>query len=119
MPVIIARYIYGVGPGKTVEPLPCPRPGGNKAAAVAAAKPAEPTLLEMAENFAAAVDRWARSGFRTASPEVYAARSAICNACPHWDGAARRGLGKCKAPGCGCTGLKRWLETEKCPLGKW
>lgn len=63
--------------------------------------------------------RWSAAGFATVSGETYAARASACEACPMWDGAARLGLGKCNAPGCGCTKLKRWLATEKCPLCKW
>jgi hypothetical protein len=51
--------------------------------------------------------------------DEYAARAGACEGCPHWDGAARAGLGKCNAPNCGCTKLKRWLATETCPLRKW
>ena len=76
--------------------------------------PPEPTTLELAANFTAAAGRWAEAGFPTVSAETYAARSEACDACPFWDGKARFGLGKCKAPGCGCTSLKRWLATERC-----
>ena len=82
-------------------------------------QPQEPTTLELASNFAGAMTRWTRAGFATASAEQYAARSEACDACEMWDGSARLGLGKCKAPGCGCTSMKRWLATEKCPLDKW
>lgn len=83
------------------------------------AVPPEPTVAELATNFVGAMGRWAAAGFPTVSSEAYAARAAVCDACVHWDGAARFGLGKCAAPGCGCTSTKRWLTTEKCPLGKW
>lgn len=79
----------------------------------------EPTLAELASNFSGAMERWASAGFKTVTPEVYEARGAICATCEFWDGSARFGLGKCKAPGCGCTKFKRWLATEKCPLKKW
>jgi hypothetical protein len=79
----------------------------------------EPTLAELAANFTGAMDRWATAGFPTVSAETYATRSAACEACEHWDGSARLGLGKCNAPGCGCTKLKRWLSTERCPLQRW
>ncbi len=88
------------------------RANGNRALS-------EPTALELAANFAGAMSRWASAGFRTVSAEQYAARSAVCDACEMWDGAARLGLGKCKAPGCGCTSMKRWLASERCPLDKW
>lgn len=81
--------------------------------------PPEPTVADLASNFTSAMARWAQGGFPVASRELYAARSAVCDACPHWDGSARLGLGKCSAPECGCTSMKRWLTTEKCPLNKW
>jgi hypothetical protein len=76
-------------------------------------------VAELAGNFAGAMTRWIAAGAPVVSAETYAARAAVCEGCEHWDGAARLGLGKCKAPGCGCTSLKRWLATEKCPLTKW
>lgn len=69
----------------------------------------------MAVNFGKAVARWVGAGFPVVEEAVYARRTEVCLACPFWDGNARFGLGKCKAPGCGCTGLKRWLATERCP----
>lgn len=79
----------------------------------------EPTVMELAANFVGAMERWATAGFPVADKAVYAARSAVCDTCEFWDGTARFGLGKCKAPGCGCTSMKRWLATERCPLNKW
>jgi len=81
--------------------------------------PADPTPAELATNFAAAMHRWASSGFSTVSSELYAGRAAVCAGCDQWDASARFGLGKCNAPGCGCTRFKQWLATERCPLGKW
>jgi hypothetical protein len=92
-------------------PPPAPKP--KKVA------PYEPTLSELATNFAGAMKRWAASGFEVATEEDYRKRSAICEACEFWDGKARGGLGKCNVRGCGCTKLKRYLGSEKCPLGKW
>lgn len=79
----------------------------------------EPTLVELSSNFAGAMARWAAAGLPTVSADDYRARSAACDACPYWDPKARIGLGRCRAPGCGCTSLKRWLATEQCPLAKW
>jgi hypothetical protein len=81
--------------------------------------PVEPTAAELAANFTSAMERWASAGFKTVSREEYDARSRACEPCDYWDGAARFGLGKCNAPGCGCTKFKRWLATEKCTLNKW
>jgi len=80
---------------------------------------AEPSIADLASNFATAISRWTAAGFSTVTREQYDARAAVCDACEYWDGNARLGLGKCGAPGCGCTAMKRWLSTEKCPLGKW
>lgn len=79
----------------------------------------EPSLTDLAANFAAATGRWVSGGFAVVDESVYAARSAVCDRCEFWDGAARLGLGKCGHAKCGCTRFKRWLATEKCPLGSW
>lgn len=78
------------------------------------APPKDPTVTELAENFTAAMERWASAGFKTVTREEYDARAAACDACPYWDPNGWFGLGKCKAPGCGCTKFKRWLATEQC-----
>jgi hypothetical protein len=93
-----------------------PKPRAERIASsyVARTPPAEPTALELVENFAGAMERWAAIGFKTVTAGQYAARSAACNQCELWDGKARLGLGKCKAPSCGCTLLKRWLTSEAC-----
>ena len=80
---------------------------------------AEPTITELASSFATALGKWASLGFPIAGKASYEARCLACSKCEHWSDDARLGLGKCSAPGCGCTRLKRWLATEKCPLGKW
>lgn len=107
--------------GRLAEAAGVTSPQGDGAAPVVAAStarrsgpPPEPTPVEMAGNFAAAVSRWVAAGAPVVSSEVYAARAAACERCELWDGAARLGLGKCRAPGCGCTSLKRWLATERC-----
>ena len=84
-----------------------------------AARPSEPTISEMLLNFSGAIGSWVGAGLPVVSREQWAARMAVCDTCQHWDSAARLGLGRCGAPGCGCTRFKHWLATEKCPLGKW
>ncbi len=80
-------------------------------------QPEEPSLVQMAENFGAAVAGWTASGFKTVSEEVYRARTELCLACEFWDGSARFGLGKCNK--CGCSSMKRFLPRQSCPLKKW
>jgi hypothetical protein len=79
----------------------------------------EPTVAEMATNFAGAMKGWINSGFAVVEREIYEGRHAICLGCEYWDAAARGGLGKCRK--CGCSRVKLWLESSKCPLNppKW
>jgi hypothetical protein len=86
----------------------------------------EPTAFELAVNFSGAMARVTAAAFSGkqvwVSEEDYRKRASICDNCELWDGTARFGLGKCKAPGCGCSKFKSWLFTEKCkhPSGsKW
>jgi hypothetical protein len=75
-----------------------------------------PTVAEMALNFGGAMARWIKGGFKVASEAEFQRRLLICQGCPNWSATA--GIGRCKKCGC-CTSLKLWLETERCPLGKW
>jgi len=83
----------------------------------------EPTVADMATNAGYAAWRATQALLRgdalLVGADIYAARSDACNACEYWDASARLGLGKCKHKKCGCTKFKRWMATEKCPLGKW
>lgn len=81
--------------------------------------PEEPSVLEMAANLGSALATWASAGFPVATAEQAAAHGAICAACEKWQPGARLGLGKCTSKKCGCTKLKWWLKTSKCPEGKW
>lgn len=81
--------------------------------------PMEPRMGEMAKNFATAMVTWATNGFPVASEDEVKKRNALCLNCNFWDAGAREGLGKCNHSKCGCTKIKWWLATEKCPIGKW
>ena len=78
----------------------------------------EPTVIDLASRAAYAVWRAAAAkvhGERIlVTEEEYAVRDDACAPCSYWDGSARLGFGKCSAPNCGCTKLKRWLTTEEC-----
>ena len=52
------------------------------------------------------------------SPEVEAARRAVCWSCDFWE---PFGLlaGQCTHRGCGCSAFKLKFATERCPLRKW
>ena len=94
------------------EPLRPSRPPGA----------GEPSILEMPFTFAEAMVRWRAAGYPVIDEPDYDVRSATCDACEYWNPNGNLWLGKCKAPGCGCTKFKRWLATEVCkhPDGsKW
>ena len=78
---------------------------------------AEPTKADLAVNVTKAAWAWAAAGLPVVTQLVYDGRRAICDACEHWDATAFLGMGKCKA--CGCSSLKLWLATSRCPLKKW
>ncbi len=80
---------------------------------------AEPTAAELAANFTRALARWLAAGLPITSEAEHAGRLAACRECPLWDAAALAGTGRCKHPKCGCSKLKHWLKTERCPAGKW
>ena len=78
-----------------------------------------PTALQMAGTAAKAAVDWIAGGMKVVDEATWQQRIAICAGCELWDAEARFGLGKCQHPQCGCTKVKQWLATEKCPLGKW
>jgi hypothetical protein len=76
-----------------------------------------PSKSDLVRNFSAAVGRWLKAGFPVVSGDLYRARLSTCRTCPHWDGKAFAGSGKCRL--CGCAKSKLWLATEACPDGRW
>lgn len=76
------------------------------------------TPFELAKSLGSALINWAKAGFRVVSDETFNQRHAICTGCDYWmgDGAS---IGLCKCGKCGCSGLKLFLPTEKCPIRKW
>ena len=76
-----------------------------------------PNGFDMIRNFGTSIAAWATSGFLIADKETFTRRLAICEACPFWNPRARFALGKCEK--CGCTKLKHWLATERCPDKRW
>ena len=62
-----------------------------------------------------------RAGWKKAPPAVRQARLTVCQQCGYYDPRGNLLLGECHAPGCGCTRLKLWIATARCPLKppKW
>jgi hypothetical protein len=77
----------------------------------------EPTITEMVVGLAHSLSTWADSGYAVTDPQEARTRAETCRSCEHYDAAARMGLGRCGV--CGCTNIKWWLKSEKCPIGKW
>lgn len=76
-----------------------------------------PSGFDMVKNFTTSALTWVASGFRLVDKVTFDQRMAVCQACPFWKPRARFTLGKCNK--CGCTKLKQWLATERCPDGHW
>lgn len=68
-------------------------------------------LAELIANFTKAIVKWMAAGLPVVSKPQFDQRLNTCGTCPEWTGLT------CLK--CGCTGLKHWLATERCPLGKW
>ena len=75
---------------------------------------ATPTISEMSKSLASSMVGWAKAGFALASDEVKDERLSICRGCEFWKEGK---YGRCMK--CGCSGIKLWLASEKCPIGKW
>ena len=75
-----------------------------------------PTLGQRITHFAGAVQAWANSGMKTLSFNDFDQRMEVCKTC-EWAGTVNGVFIGCKK--CGCTALKLFLPTEKCPLNKW
>lgn len=78
-----------------------------------------PTILELLHNFEDAVFRWIGHGMPVVTRDVFDSRLMVCRECKLWEEKAYSGLGRCSHNKCGCTIIKHWLGTEKCPLDKW
>ncbi len=81
--------------------------------------PVEPKLIDQAANLTKALSKWAKSGFKVANKKTISIRKSNCESCEFWKHNGNMGLGKCNHAECGCTKVKWWLESEKCPVGKW
>lgn len=77
----------------------------------------EPGTGEVLSNFFSSVRESVKTGFRRVSAEKHQERLDICAQCRFWRPSAFMGMGKCKK--CGCSGVKLWLSTSRCPINKW
>lgn len=70
-------------------------------------------------NFSVATARWVAAGFPVVARSEFERRLAVCGKCALWDAKGFCGIGKCLHGRCGCSVVKHWLATEKCPDKKW
>lgn len=79
-------------------------------------KKSMPGISRRVRHFSKAIFKFVAAGCPTATKEKAEARVAICeaNVCGYFDGSI------CRHQNCGCyTKIKKFLETESCPVGKW
>jgi hypothetical protein len=79
-----------------------------------------PDIITQARNFTAAMAKWATvDGLSVVPDEIVTKRKEICDKCPHWNPDCYTGTGQCNI--CGCSGLKLYIPSSKCPLTppKW
>lgn len=76
----------------------------------------DPSLFRQAGNLAVAAAKHLATGGKLVSPEVKAARLAVCAGCEFYDPEPK----KCRHSSCGCyLDTKANWSSEDCPLGKW
>ena len=71
-------------------------------------------LRDLLTNFREAVAAWAQAGYPVSDEGTINRRLQICQSCEEWKAGLIAGCRKC-----GCSGLKLWLATSKCPLKNW
>jgi hypothetical protein len=76
-----------------------------------------PDLVTRAYSFAHAAKEWIRNGLPVLNREEVEARIEICRTCGYWKGESSPFHVACGK--CGCTGLKLWMRTSRCPIGRW
>lgn len=78
-------------------------------------RPTMPPFAEMVGNFTTSMAAWVTAGFPVVSNDTFTDRLETCGKCESWDRSGT--FPRCSR--CGCTQLKLWLKTERCPASKW
>jgi hypothetical protein len=96
-------------------------PGGRRVPVPARLKAQEgPSLRDKARNLrraaTASVEALLTGKPTLVTADIATARKLICRACEFW---STDGYEHCGHKACGCTNLKNWLTTKRCPVGKW
>lgn len=82
-----------------------------------------PNWAQLAISFGTSIFRWVASGGGVVPWETFKQRYRQCTGdadlprCPKFT--TFRGTGITKCGSCGCSSLKLWLPSERCPIGKW
>lgn len=86
-------------------------------------EPAESSLFRLSLQFATSMVQWAKAGMPVVPWEEFKRRLEICQGsptqprCNQYHPGSTFGLARCTK--CGCTKLKLFIGTERCPLNKW
>ena len=86
-------------------------------------EPPESGWAKLSLKFAAAMFTWAKAGFKVVPWATFKSRLETCRGSPTTPRCEQFrphdvfGMGRCGK--CGCTTLKLFLATERCPLNKW
>lgn len=82
-----------------------------------------PNWMSLAVQFGTSLGRWVLAGLPLVSWDVFKTRHVKCTGdetnerCPHFTKFSKLGFTKCGK--CGCSSVKLYLATERCPIGRW
>jgi hypothetical protein len=76
-----------------------------------------PSAISQAKHLIKSLKEWAASGLKVCNPKEVIQRSAICKGCKFFKDGQSVYFPRCTK--CGCTNLKNYIKTTKCPIGKW
>lgn len=76
-----------------------------------------PPIREQIRSLWASLVAWQNAGRPVVSKDVLRQRRRICRRCEFFEPSPVLAFSRCGK--CKCTGIKLWMGTESCPLGKW
>lgn len=76
-----------------------------------------PSMTHRAMSFASAMAQWVAAGLPVRDKAELERVSGICQSCEYYGGS--RSIFRIACKKCSCSGLKQYLQTSRCPAGKW
>lgn len=74
----------------------------------------KPSFFQKLRGFLTEMIKWRQAGYRITPHRIFFERNKACAKCPYSAGKWIKTCGRC-----GCTRAKLWLETARCPEGRW